>query len=360
MKILQKMLCDEIRGNYTLAYIPSFTCHLGKPSSIHGGVAPGFSHVEIVPDGAAVRRDFSGISRFPSLLHFSGTPYSPRFTYVGSQELDIRPFHVQNIFTLYLEEAFGGGPFYVYILSRWMAAYGSGEFRMSDWLGQLRTSFRLVWQTTMTERDDCTEQSGSVAKTMDSHSGERGFNSQSDHPDVFSRGLLTSVQANAELGRCGQTEGRRRKPTPLTDPPFFVFETLHLPSSKVPPSTPWEDLSFNIIATACRDVLASTCRSSETTLHNKYSFLRFPASSLVAQPAVSAGPTRVLFPNRTEGATVVEWLACSPPTKTNRVRKWESCRTMSLVGGFSRGSPVSPPLHYGTVPYSLQSPSSAL
>ncbi|KAJ8874259.1 hypothetical protein PR048_025102 [Dryococelus australis] len=41
----------------------------------------------------------------------------------------------------------------------------------------------------------------------------------------------------------------------------------------------------------------------------------------------------------------------SPPTKANRVqypagspdfRKWESCRTMPLVGGFSRGSPVSP------------------
>ncbi|KAJ8889878.1 hypothetical protein PR048_009383 [Dryococelus australis] len=40
-----------------------------------------------------------------------------------------------------------------------------------------------------------------------------------------------------------------------------------------------------------------------------------------------------------------------PPTKANRVqsqagspdfRKWESCRTIPLVGGFSRGSPVSP------------------
>ncbi|KAJ8891437.1 hypothetical protein PR048_003965 [Dryococelus australis] len=44
-------------------------------------------------------------------------------------------------------------------------------------------------------------------------------------------------------------------------------------------------------------------------------------------------------------------LAPSPPTKANLAqspagspdfRKWESCRTMSLVGGFSRGSPVSP------------------
>ncbi|KAJ8876780.1 hypothetical protein PR048_021227 [Dryococelus australis] len=33
-------------------------------------------------------------------------------------------------------------------------------------------------------------------------------------------------------------------------------------------------------------------------------------------------------------------------------RKWEPCRFMSLVGGFSRGSPVFPPLHPGAAPYS--------
>ncbi|KAJ8884565.1 hypothetical protein PR048_016422 [Dryococelus australis] len=68
-------------------------------------------------------------------------------------------------------------------------------------------------------------------------------------------------------------------------------------------------------------------------------------------------------------AAVVKWLACSPFTMANRVqspvgspdfRKWESCRTMPLVGGFSRGSPVSRALHSGAAPYSLQSPSSAL
>ncbi|KAJ8867893.1 hypothetical protein PR048_031698 [Dryococelus australis] len=48
-------------------------------------------------------------------------------------------------------------------------------------------------------------------------------------------------------------------------------------------------------------------------------------------------------------AAVAERLACLPPTKANRVqypagslpdfRMWESCWTMPLVGGFSRGSP---------------------
>ncbi|KAJ8874874.1 hypothetical protein PR048_022764, partial [Dryococelus australis] len=42
-------------------------------------------------------------------------------------------------------------------------------------------------------------------------------------------------------------------------------------------------------------------------------------------------------------------------------RKWESCRTMPLVGGFSQGYlPFPPLLHSGAAPYSLQSPSSAL
>ncbi|KAJ8877237.1 hypothetical protein PR048_021691 [Dryococelus australis] len=67
------------------------------------------------------------------------------------------------------------------------------------------------------------------------------------------------------------------------------------------------------------------------------------------------------------GAMVAERLARSPPTKANRAqspagspdfRKWESCRTMPLVGGFSRGSP--PPRHSSAAPYSLQSPTSAL
>ncbi|KAJ8873656.1 hypothetical protein PR048_024481 [Dryococelus australis] len=64
----------------------------------------------------------------------------------------------------------------------------------------------------------------------------------------------------------------------------------------------------------------------------------------------------------------------SPPTKANRVqspvgspdfRKWESCRTMPLVGGsfFFSGisrSPPPHPFHSGFASYSLQSPSSAL
>ncbi|KAJ8870545.1 hypothetical protein PR048_029568 [Dryococelus australis] len=70
---------------------------------------------------------------------------------------------------------------------------------------------------------------------------------------------------------------------------------------------------------------------------------------------LSGFKSRHLWANRkqenllTKWATVAKWLDCSPPTSANQVqspagslpdfRKWESCRTMPLVGGFSRGSP---------------------
>ncbi|KAJ8894977.1 hypothetical protein PR048_000285 [Dryococelus australis] len=70
------------------------------------------------------------------------------------------------------------------------------------------------------------------------------------------------------------------------------------------------------------------------------------------------------------GSAVAERLACPRPTKANQAqflvgslpdfRMWESCRTMPLVGGFSRGSLVSPALSFRPAPYSPQTTSSAL
>ncbi|KAJ8869242.1 hypothetical protein PR048_030814 [Dryococelus australis] len=68
--------------------------HILELSSIPGRVAPGFSHVGIVPDDTAVRWGFSGISPPPPHLphrpHSGATPYPPRLTLIGSQDLDIK------------------------------------------------------------------------------------------------------------------------------------------------------------------------------------------------------------------------------------------------------------------------------
>ncbi|KAJ8895964.1 hypothetical protein PR048_001305 [Dryococelus australis] len=67
-----------------------------------------------------------------------------------------------------------------------------------------------------------------------------------------------------------------------------------------------------------------------------------PAGCVVARKFHSTSP----------GTTVAERLACAPPTKAIRVEspagslRMESCRTMPLVGGISRGSPVSPALSF--------------
>ncbi|KAJ8869208.1 hypothetical protein PR048_030780 [Dryococelus australis] len=60
---------------------------------------------------------------------------------------------------------------------------------------------------------------------------------------------------------------------------------------------------------------------------------------------------------RCHAAAVDEWLDCAPPAYSNRDQspsarplpdfcKWESCRTMLLVAGYSRGSPVYPTLAF--------------
>ncbi|KAJ8888382.1 hypothetical protein PR048_007872 [Dryococelus australis] len=49
--------------------------HLGEPGSIHGGPAPGFSHVGIMPDDAAGRRVFSVTSILLTPFHSGVTPY---------------------------------------------------------------------------------------------------------------------------------------------------------------------------------------------------------------------------------------------------------------------------------------------
>ncbi|KAJ8890522.1 hypothetical protein PR048_010031 [Dryococelus australis] len=63
----------------------------------------------------------------------------------------------------------------------------------------------------------------------------------------------------------------------------------------------------------------------------------------------AAVPFVQTYPFADYGVAVAERLACPSPTKANRVqspagrlpnfRIWESCRTMPLVGGFSRASP---------------------
>ncbi|KAJ8887972.1 hypothetical protein PR048_007457 [Dryococelus australis] len=82
------------------AVVRLLTTHLGEPGSIPGGVPPLVWRGRIVLDDIAGWRVLSGVSRLPSPLHSDDAPISPRFTLIGSQDLDVTshanlsiPFH---------------------------------------------------------------------------------------------------------------------------------------------------------------------------------------------------------------------------------------------------------------------------
>ncbi|KAJ8890978.1 hypothetical protein PR048_010487 [Dryococelus australis] len=75
----------------------------------------------------------------------------------------------------------------------------------------------------------------------------------------------------------------------------------------------------------------------------------FPCKSAIGSDACKAGLINC--------DPIAKRLHCSPSTKVNRVqssagspdfRMWESCRTVPLIGGFYRGSPVYPAPSFGT------------
>ncbi|KAJ8883201.1 hypothetical protein PR048_015041 [Dryococelus australis] len=84
---------NRSRGGIVVRILAS---HLGKPGSIPGGVASGFSHVGIVPDDVAGRRVFS-VTSPPPPLHSRAAPYSPRFTLIDSPHLDIRNAQISSL-----------------------------------------------------------------------------------------------------------------------------------------------------------------------------------------------------------------------------------------------------------------------
>ncbi|KAJ8871388.1 hypothetical protein PR048_027705 [Dryococelus australis] len=64
--------------------------HIRVPGSISGVVATGFSQVGIVQDDAAVRQSFLGGLPVSPPLQSCAAPCSPRFTLIGSQDLDAK------------------------------------------------------------------------------------------------------------------------------------------------------------------------------------------------------------------------------------------------------------------------------
>ncbi|KAJ8883900.1 hypothetical protein PR048_015755 [Dryococelus australis] len=213
-----------------------------------------------------------------------------------------------------------------------------------------------------------------------------------------SDGICNSVQAHDKGAECLMTLGKWNCPSPfLTTPPtrpsqltlgirpfsqdapaqFSLFSTgnLHLfevARDVISMAETWREgdsgatprcgiPNFNLQCTR-------ECASSERSVHRCEFYspeLLLPRPLEVIHGQLACRGVSTSFAG-TSGTAVH---TRSPPTKANRVqppaessgfRKWESCRTMPLVGGFLWDIPFRPPLHSCASPYSLRSPTSAL
>ncbi|KAJ8867251.1 hypothetical protein PR048_031050 [Dryococelus australis] len=80
----------QFRGGRSGVVARSLACHQGEPCSIPDGVAPGYSHVGFFPDDAVRRGVLLGDIPFSSPFYCSAAPFPPRFTVIGSKDLDVK------------------------------------------------------------------------------------------------------------------------------------------------------------------------------------------------------------------------------------------------------------------------------
>ncbi|KAJ8880260.1 hypothetical protein PR048_016726 [Dryococelus australis] len=94
-----------------------------------------------------------------------------------------------------------------------------------------------------------------------------------------------------------------------------------------------------------------TCSSKHLGSSQLVANIQHAMSTPMTTMYLSSNNYNLRFNSTSLQEIVVSRLARSPPIKMNRVQssvgspdfcKWESCRTMPLIGGFSRGYPVSP------------------
>ncbi|KAJ8896502.1 hypothetical protein PR048_001846 [Dryococelus australis] len=156
--------------------------HLGEPgSSPNGGRSRESTYVGIVPDDAAGRRVFSGISRLDPPLHSGAVQYSLRFILVSSQDLDEGSYQevYRHLPTVERENRHAEMPssrrafrresqhFWTVVSSR----SGPSE-DIKIFLCLMQTKFKRVYRVGL--------RSGN---SLDSHSGGPGFDSRPGYPD---------------------------------------------------------------------------------------------------------------------------------------------------------------------------------
>ncbi|KAJ8865923.1 hypothetical protein PR048_033446 [Dryococelus australis] len=325
---------------------------------------------------------FSGISRPPSELHFGDAPYSPRFTLTSSQDLDVK--RLPNIFTHSLHHRKRKGvaetplracPF----SDRLREALGT---HVSYWL-DLPGASTIPLECAARQSSDTDLRRGSDPPPpfFPPRRGKKRLGLAFERPRRrFGR---AAVADNCSVVTCVSDKKKAKKGNERGTDSYSRVRVRENGSCR------WETRW----TTVCRRPEDDTSPRALYGFHQACLWAarnspRLGDPDLLHEATrVAAAPTRSLsmglilqlirrigWSKGDRGELVVRLLAshlgktgsipggvASPPPHPTVFRMWESCRTMVLVGGFSRGSPVSSRPCIPTLLHThLTSPASAL
>ncbi|KAJ8874977.1 hypothetical protein PR048_022867 [Dryococelus australis] len=266
----------------------------GSDEAASGGATPGFSHVRIVLDDAASRRVFSGISCFPRLLI---PVLLHAYLYLPPSALKTSIFRAAQISSLFTHSLF----------------LQTRKFRRHD-----GNTARLARRS-----DEALEVRVSVARIAPS--------------------LLDRRRVGSDVEWTLHCASPRRRPLPYRLVHNFTCFELEYESCLTNRLEMTERLSTIKYATRSRGrpYRPGDSADDRDLRHGLFS-VRVQKRGEIS---VTASNISVPAAKNVE-TTVLKWLDYSPPTWVNRVRfptgsladfrKWESCRTMPLVVGFSQ------------------------
>ncbi|KAJ8883944.1 hypothetical protein PR048_015800 [Dryococelus australis] len=289
--------------------------HHGEPGSISAGSLPGFSHVGIVPDDAASWRDFSGISRSPTLAFLrrsiptSCHPYrlsrprcyeppisllSTSLRHTNRRNNCANHVFKQVTFTVHTPANIAAG------VVKWLDYSFPTKANRVRFSAGSPPDFRMCWTMPLVGGFS----RGSPTPPAPINSDAAPYSPQSS-TSALKTSLLRAAQISVRVSPGHGAAPVLRSSTPGATNPLAPGGLCVLRTRRYARVTGGDDIA------------------------------PIPRLETISEPT----------------ATVAERLARSPPTKANWVqspsespdfRKWESCRMMPLVGEFSQGSPVFP------------------
>ncbi|KAJ8871681.1 hypothetical protein PR048_028008 [Dryococelus australis] len=343
---------------YLYRQIKLFASHQGEPGSIPGRVIPRFSQVESCQTMALVG-GFLGDLPFPPPLRSGSAPFTIRFTLIGSQHL-IRGLRTQGPRDSVGERANLVQPITRCLpgrlhVRRKSVSWGTGSARLRACQVGKHTSkpavrvARCPWRHGVVSFDVMYMNS----VRQDKPNTERMTQLPQSIPELYEEEVDTSTQQrNQDLAIASSPHATSHLQGGLR----IIYPQV---GSLV---TELRSVQYWPIITCTRVVYTNVYTGSEwanprfVNLRNAAYCSQIPLTSGIVQYDSHVRESRS-DPEFINIYYIVQVkLDFSPPTNVNWVqssagslpdfRKWELFRTMPLVGGFSRGSPVSPTLAF--------------